>query len=73
MSIEIKGRALCLLHRVHLGVVTDRSAGVKMVGLPSSEQGAVQRNLALTKLLPKLNTVNMAPALASQSQKGCDK
>lgn len=66
---QIKGRNPCLLRRVHLGVVTGRSAGVRLVGSPSSERDATRRNLALTKFLPKPNAVNTAPTPVSQSQR----
>lgn len=66
---QIKGRDPRLMHRVHLRVETGRSAGVKLAGSPPSQQNATQRSPTLTKLLPKPNAVNMAPAPASQSQR----
>lgn len=66
---QIKGRDPRLMHRVHLRVETGRSAGVRLAGSPPSQQNATQRSPTLTKLLPKPNAVNMAPAPASQSQR----
>lgn len=49
----MKCREPCLLRKSTFGEVTGRTAQLHLVGLPSSEQDSMQRNLALTKLLLK--------------------